>query len=491
MTDKEFKEETGFILENSYSKLSEIFFEKEKPDSPLNPKMVIFNYKLAKSLGLNGEKLNSEYGLKIFSGDKILEGTEPIAQGYAGHQFGYFNMLGDGRAILLGEYKDKEGNIFDVQLKGAGKTPYSRGGDGKAALGPMLREYIISEAMESLEIPTTRSLAVVTTGEKIIREKELDGAILTRIASSHIRVGTFQFISKFGNVHELKELADYTINRHFKEIKNKENQYLALLQKVIENQLELIVNWQRVGFIHGVMNTDNVTISGETIDYGPCAFIDNYRKDTVFSSIDSSGRYAYGNQPNIILWNVARFAETLLPLIDENMEKAINLAQELISSFEIKLKKKLLLVMANKLGIFNLEENDQYLVEKLLELMEKYSADYTNTFVYLTKDKIINNDLFNSEEFKQWYKLWKERLKKQSEPIEHCRKLMELNNPLVIPRNHKVEMALMEAVENSNYKVMEKLLNHLSNPYDYSRNLDCSLELPEERKEPYRTYCGT
>ncbi len=308
-TSKEINE-TGWNFDNSYARLSKSFFTSTNPTPVSSPKLIIFNESLAKSLGLNVKKLQGKDGVDVFAGNVIPEGASPLAQAYAGHQFGHFTMLGDGRAVLLGEQINPQGERIDIQLKGSGRTPYSRGGDGRAALGPMLREYIISEAMHALGIPTTRSLAVVSTGEPVIRETDLPGAILTRVASSHIRVGTFQYVANWGNVEELRELADYTLKRHYPEIENGESRYLILLQEVIKRQAELIAKWQLVGFIHGVMNTDNMTISGETIDYGPCAFMDTYDPATVFSSIDRQGRYAYGNQPYIGGWNLARFAET-------------------------------------------------------------------------------------------------------------------------------------------------------------------------------------
>ena len=313
--------ETGWNFDNSYARLPKSFFSGTNPTPVRSPKLITLNHQLAASLGLNAEALQSEDGVAVLAGNRIPEGASPLAQAYAGHQFGHFNMLGDGRAVLLGEQITPQGKRVDIQLKGPGRTPYSRGGDGRAALGPMLREYIISEAMHALGIPTTRSLAVVTTGEAVIRETELPGAILTRVAASHLRVGTFQYVAKWGTVEELRILADYTLKRHFPDVEADGNPYLSLLQEVIKRQAELIAKWQLVGFIHGVMNTDNMAISGETIDYGPCAFMDVYDPATVFSSIDRQGRYAYGNQPSIAGWNLARFAETLLPLLDDNQER--------------------------------------------------------------------------------------------------------------------------------------------------------------------------
>lgn len=399
-------------------------------------------------------------------------------------------MLGDGRALLLGEHITKNKEKFDIQLKGSGITAYSRGGDGKAALGPMLREYIISEAMNALNIPTTRSLAVITTGENIIREDYMQGALLTRIAASHIRVGTFQFASRFGDTKDLKELADYTINRHYSYIENSENKYLEFLKEVIKNQASLIAKWQSVGFIHGVMNTDNMTISGETIDYGPCAFMDTYDPSTVFSSIDIKGRYAYKNQPKIAAWNLTRFAETLVPLIHEDQDIAVDLAQNEISEFEKIYRKDYLSIMRAKLGIFNEEEEDERLIENLLSLMHKYGADYTNTFVNLTTDKKDGIVLFETSEFNDWHNLWKERLKRQDENKESSFRLMKISNPCVIPRNHKVEEALKSA-NKGDFSVMDKLLNTLSNPFAYTKEQEEYQTLPQPSNKPYKTFCGT
>ena len=478
-------------LENTYANLPKKMFSIQNPNDISSPKLIIFNDSLADVLGLDADFLKGKDGIDILSGNKVLEGTTPISQSYAGHQFGYFTMLGDGRAVLLGEYISKDGQRFDIQLKGSGRTPYSRGGDGKAALGPMLREYIISEGMNGLGIPTTRSLAVVTTGESVIRETELEGAVLTRIAKSHIRVGTFQFAANYGSIEYVKALADYTLNRHFKKVSNSENQYLYLLNEVIKRQAELISKWQLVGFIHGVMNTDNMVISGETIDYGPCAFMDTYDPNTVFSSIDTYGRYAYGNQPKIAVWNLARFAETLLPLLDDDTDEAVKIAEKSLSRFEILYKNNWLSGMRKKLGLFNEEDKDEHIIETLLNLMKKYKADYTNTFLNLTLGNINNIEMFRKEDFKDWYKLWQERLKRQNESMEDSIELMKKNNPVVIPRNHRVEEALSAAVNNNNYTVMNKLLEAINSPYDYSNVSEYYSELPKPTSCPYKTYCGT
>jgi uncharacterized protein YdiU (UPF0061 family) len=487
---EEIKIKTGWNLDNSYANLPKTFFSRQSPTPVRSPKLTILNYPLAKSLGLNIESLQSSDGVEVFAGNNIPEGGLPIAQAYAGHQFGYFNMLGDGRTILLGEQITPSGERFDIQLKGSGRTPYSRGGDGRAALGPMLREYIISEAIHALGIPTTRSLAVVTTGESIIRENLLPGAILTRVAASHIRVATFQYAAEWGRVEELRALADYTLKRHFPEVDGAENRYLFLLKQVIKRQALLIAKWQLVGFIHGVMNTDNMAISGETIDYGPCAFMDTYDPATVFSSIDREGRYAYGNQPPIAEWNLARFAETLLPLLHDNQDKAIEIAQDALSDFAQLYHNNWLSGMREKLGIFNEEPQDESLVEVLLNIMHKYDADYTNTFLALTFDKFSDMELFDTKPFKEWYELWQTRLSRQQESKNSSHELMKKSNPAVIPRNHRVEEAL-EAAQKGDYSIMEKLLDVLSNPYAHSSEQTEYATLPPKSTCSYRTFCGT
>ncbi|MDS0526255.1 YdiU family protein [Clostridium sp. SHJSY1] len=484
------KIEMGWNLENSYKELPEVFFSKVNLSSVSSPKLVAFNQTLATPLGLNVKELESNCGVEVFAGNKIPKGAIPIAQAYAGHQFGHFTMLGDGRALLLGEQITPLGNRVDIQLKGSGRTPYSRGGDGRAALGPMLREYIISEAMYSLGIPTTRSLAVVTTGEIVYREKEQPGAILTRVADSHIRVGTFQYASEWGTIDELKALTDYAIQRHYPEISGEENPYYLFLQEVVKRQASLISKWQLIGFIHGVMNTDNMTISGETIDYGPCAFMDTYNPATVFSSIDIKGRYAYKNQPNMAVWNLARLAEALLPLLHENMEKAVTLAQDAISSFGELYHSNWLAGMRAKLGIFNEEIEDEQLIEELLNIMMKYKADYTNTFCELTFENFENTILFRSDEFTKWYEAWRDRLGRQQETRESSQHLMQSSNPAVIPRNHRVEEALDAAIKKGDYSIMNKLLNVLSRPYSYSPEQIEYSKLPETNAQ-YRTFCGT
>ncbi|MBU3133677.1 YdiU family protein [Clostridium gasigenes] len=479
----------GFNFKNSYIDLPNVFYALVSPSKVPAPKLVILNNKLIEDLGLKLGELQCEDGLEILSGNKAPNGAVTLAQAYAGHQFGKFTMLGDGRAILLGEHVTAEGNRFDIQLKGSGRTPYSRGGDGKASLGPMIREYIISEAMNGLGIPTVRSLSVVTTGEEVYRETRLPGAVLTRVASSHIRVGTFQYARGLNDIQDLKALADYTLERHYKEGIKEENPYVYLLKEVIKKQATLISKWQLVGFIHGVMNTDNMTISGETIDYGPCAFMDTYDPKTVFSSIDKYGRYSYENQPSMAEWDLARFAETLLPLLHDDMNEAIKIAQGAVSEFHNLYTKQWLSGMRKKLGLFNEEEEDKNLIEGLLTIMKKYSADYTNTFRALTINKYEDTEIIDKEDFNQWINLWNERLSRQDEKEEAVLNLMRNNNPAVIPRNHRVEEALDYAVNKGDYSVLEKLLEVLSEPYSYSKEQDEYKDV--KTKVNYRTFCGT
>lgn len=483
--------ETGWNLDSSYARLPKSFFTSLNPIPVRSPKLIILNDPLVTSLGLNVQALQSKEGVAVLAGNQIPEGALPLAQAYAGHQFGHLALLGDGRAVLLGEQITPLGERVDIQLKGSGRTPYSRQGDGRAALGPMLREYIISEAMQALGIATTRSLAVVTTGESVIRETELSGAILTRVAASHLRVGTFVYASKWGTVEELQALADYTLKRHFPDGDNAPNRYLLLLKEVIKRQASLIAKWQLVGFIHGVMNTDNMALSGETIDYGPCAFMDVYDPTTVFSSIDVHGRYAYGNQPHIAGWNLVRFAETLLPLLHVNQEQAVKLAQDAISEFTELYHCNWLAGMRAKLGMFNEEIQDESLIKDLLSMMQKYRADYTNTFRALTFDTPEDTVLFGITEFTQWHELWQARLGKQQEPKAFSHQLMRNSNPALIPRNHRVEAALEAAEKQGDYSVMERLLEVLSSPYAHSSKQGDYSTLPALSTCSYRTFCGT
>ena len=405
--------------ENSYASLPASMFAHCEPTAVKAPAMALFNAPLATALGLDAEALNTPEGAMLLGGNTVLAGSTPLAQAYAGHQFGHANMLGDGRAILLCEQRAPNGQLYDIQLKGAGRTPYSRGGDGRAGLGPMLREYIISEAMQTLGIATTRSLAVVSTGEPVYRETALPGAILTRVASSHVRVGTFQFAASREDKGLLQALVDFVVARHYPALADNApaDMALALIEAVMEKQIDLVVDWMRVGFIHGVLNTDNVTLSGETIDYGPCAFLDSYHPDTVFSSIDHRGRYAYGNQPTITQWNLARFAETLLPLITEDPEQAIAPATDLIRSFPQRYAAKWLTMMRKKLGLFGEEPEDEALATDLLQWMQAQTADYTNTFRALSHEQRPDGAPYDDKTFRTWYDRWQARLTRNSKPL--------------------------------------------------------------------------
>jgi len=481
----------GLNFDNSYLSLPDVFYKAQDPAIVSNPKVELLNESLAKSLGLNVTLLKS-HGAQYLVGNTMFEGSKPIAQAYAGHQFGGFNMLGDGRAILLGEHITPDKVRVDFQLKGAGRTPYSRSGDGRAALAPMLREYIISEAMHALGVPTTRSLAVTSTGEKVYREQGLKGAVLTRIAASHLRVGTFQFAAALQDVTQLKALADYTILRHFPAILDAENTYIALLNAVIVLQANLVAKWMQLGFIHGVMNTDNMSICGETIDYGPCAFMNAYHADTVFSSIDANGRYAFANQPNIAHWNLTRFAEALLPLFHESQEQGIEIAKACLDAFPQLFFSSWLAGMRKKLGLFNEETEDAQLVDDLLMYMQKNKADFTNTFVALSHDNIVEGALFQDAGFLNWYALWQARRTRQTEDTNQQLALMHANNPKIIPRNHLVEEALTAAEESGDMRLVHALLNAVENPYGEC-NADEKYSQPPSASfdQRYKTFCGT
>ena len=476
-------------FDNSYSRLPNAFKENIKPVSVKSPELLLLNEKLASELNLNFENITKDELSEIFAGNVLPKGSNSIAQAYAGHQFGHFTMLGDGRATLLGEHLTNKKQRYDIQFKGSGKTSFSRNGDGRAALGPMLREYIISEAINYLNIPTTRGLAVVKTGEQVFREIPLAGAILTRVASSHIRVGTFQYIAARENESELKIFFDYVINRHYPHLKHFENIALEFLKAVLDKQIDLVVNWMRVSFVHGVMNTDNMSISGETIDYGPCAFMDTYDPQTVFSSIDKMGRYAYCNQPIITKWNLARLAECLIPLIDTNQNKSIELATEIINSFEKKYEEKWMEMMRHKLGLSILDEKDKFLILDLLTWMHQHKADYTNTFCYLMNEKIQNDKIYTDGHFKIWKKRWQERLKKEKNIQDKSIKLMKRNNPVVIPRNHKIEEVLNAAQEHD-LKPFLRFLEILKKPYSSREDLK-DYQTLSNSDEKYKTFCGT
>jgi len=480
----------GWHFDNSYSRLPKIFKEDINPAPVNSPEILILNKDLAKRLDLDFSNINKDNLSKIFSGNILPEGSYSVAQAYAGHQFGHFTMLGDGRAVLMGEHLTKKSERFDIQFKGSGKTPYSRGGDGRAVLGPMLREYIISEAMYSLKIPTTRSLAVVKTGENVIREQISKGAILTRVALGHLRVGTFQYIAAKQNISDLEILVNYTIEKYYPNIKNSKNKSLDLLNVLIEKQTQLVIDWMRVGFIHGVMNTDNMSISGETIDYGPCAFMDSYDPKTVFSSIDQLGRYAYDNQPIITKWNLTRFAECLIPLISKNEDEAIKLATEALDKFEKNYETKWLNMMRDKLGLYGEDKEDKNLIMELLDWMQKNKVDYTNTFIFLMNMTIENFEAYNNADFDLWKIKWIKRLTLFGNSHDKSMELMNSSNPMVIPRNHKVEEALSLA-NNGDLTLFNKLIEIFKNPY-LVNNDDLKFMCPSLHSDKkYQTFCGT
>ena len=482
------KNNINWNFDNTYSRLPDPFREKINPVKVKNPELVMLNKSLAEDLNLDFSGLDQAKLSALFSGNELPNDSRSIAQAYAGHQFGHFTMLGDGRAVLIGEHISKSNHRYDIQFKGSGKTAFSRNGDGRAALGPMLREYIISESMHFLNIPTTRSLAVAKTGEKVIRETQLEGAILTRVASSHIRVGTFQYIAARNKKGELETLFEYVIKRHYPEIESSKKQALDLLNVVLNKQIELVVNWMRVGFIHGVMNTDNMSIAGETIDYGPCAFMDIYDPKTVFSSIDKLGRYAYCNQPIITKWNLSRFAECLIPLIDGDQDKAIKLATEVIDTFEKKYEEKWLGMMRNKIGLADEDEKDKFLILDLLTWMHQNKVDYTNTFCHLMNFQTQNDIVYENNEFSDWKKRWQERLSQNSSSEKYIN-LMRSVNPIVIPRNHIVEDALKKANQ-GNFEPINNFLKILSSPYTDQKHIT-EYQIPSQSDENYQTFCGT
>ena len=475
----------GWLFDNSYARLPDLFYSRVNPTPVREPRWVMFNAALAGSLGLDAETLQRDEAAALFAGNRLPDGAEPIAQAYAGHQFGHLTRLGDGRAILLGEQRTPDGGRFDIQLKGPGRTPYSRGGDGRAALGPMLREYLISEAMHALGIPTTRSLAVVTTGEPVFREEPLPGAILTRVAASHIRVGTLVYFAARGDVEGLRLLTDYTLRRHFPDRIGAEFPALALLESVLERQASLVAAWQCVGFVHGVMNTDNMALSGETIDYGPCAFLDDYDPATVFSSIDQQGRYAFGNQPEIAGWNLARFAEALLPVLHADSKQALAMAQGVIAEYSERFHRHWLAGMRSKLGLFNSELDDETLVGELLDRLGEQRRDFTRAFREL--DPQAPDDPSSVE----WHARWASRLTRQPQSPEEVTRLRHSRNPAIIPRNHRVEEALEAAVRRGDLTPFQRLHTALASPYVATLESSGYAEPPPPGSPPCRTFCGT
>jgi uncharacterized protein YdiU (UPF0061 family) len=486
-------------FDNSYARLPERFYARLPPTPVAAPKLIRINEPLASELGLDPARLASPEGIAMLAGNRVADGAEPIAMAYAGHQFGTFvPQLGDGRAILLGEVVDRQGRRRDIQLKGSGPTPFSRRGDGRAALGPVLREYIVSEAMAALGVPTTRALAAVTTGETVWRETPLPGAVLARVASSHIRVGTFQFFAARGDNEGVKALADHVIARHYPEARDAASPYRALLESVIARQARLIAQWLNIGFIHGVMNTDNMSIAGETIDYGPCAFMDAYHPATVFSSIDEMGRYAYGNQPSIAHWNLARLAETLLPLLAENEDAAIEEAKAALATFAPLFNAAYVDGLGRKLGLSNPGPDDITLAQDLLKLMADSGADFTLTFRRLadaaadTQKLDAVRALFNEPEpFGAWAARWRTRLGEEAGAPEERQALMRAANPAYIPRNHLVEEAIAAAVDNSDFSVFESLLAILSTPFAERRDAEHFESPPRPDQIVHQTFCGT
>ena len=484
-------------FQHSYSALPSRFYARANPTVVANPQLVVFNKRLAEDLGLEPNVIERE-AAAMLSGNQLPDDANPIAIAYAGHQFGSFvPRLGDGRAILLGELKARDGILRDLQLKGAGLTPFSRDGDGRAALGPMLREYLISEAMHALGIPTTRSLAVVTTGERVFREDALPGAVLTRVAASHVRVGTFQYFAARGDQDALRELLDYVIARHYPEARDADVPALAVLTAVTQRQVALVADWMLVGFIHGVMNTDNMALSGETIDYGPCAFMDNYDPNTVFSSIDHNGRYAYANQPAIAQWNLARFAETLLLFIDPDPEKAVRLATEVVQSFIARFDARILEGMRRKIGLSSAMEGDADLIKRLLATMQHSPADFTLTFRRLALAAQDPGELPElrglfaaTSDIDGWLRDWRERLECDPRTITERVASMRAVNPTFVPRNHRVHAAL-SAAESGDYSPFHRLLGILQRPYDDQPDVGDDNLPPKPSERVLQTFCGT
>jgi uncharacterized protein YdiU (UPF0061 family) len=488
-----------FPFQNSYTALPANFFARVAPTPVASPRLIKLNGPLAVQLGLDPELLASPEGAEILAGKRLPDGADPIAMAYAGHQFGHFvPQLGDGRAILLGEVIDANGVRRDIQLKGSGPTPFSRRGDGRAALGPVLREYVVSEAMAALGVPTTRSLAAVVTGESVMRETMLPGAVLTRVASSHIRVGTFQFFAARGDTEGVRQLADHVIARHYPDAAKAERPYHALLSGVIARQAELVARWLLVGFIHGVMNTDNSSISGETIDYGPCAFMDHYDPATVFSSIDEQGRYAYANQPRIALWNLTRLAECLLPLLADDQEKAIAEAQTLLGDFTEKFTAAYQSGLRRKIGLFTARDGDEALVQDLLDAMAQSHADFTLTFRRLgdaardpENDREVRHLFAERAAFDEWTARWRTRIGVEPQSPTERAAAMRAVNPAFIPRNHRIEAIIDAAVNRDDYAPFEQLLQVLSKPYEDQPGFADYAEPPKPEQRVLQTFCGT
>jgi len=482
-------------FDNTYARLPARFYSRTDPTRVAAPRLIRFNTALAADLGWEVDADPEGIALAL-SGNRILPGSEPLAMAYAGHQFGHFvPQLGDGRAILLGEVRGRDGNLRDIQLKGAGRTPFSRGGDGRAALGPVLREYIVSEAMTALKIPSTRTLAAVSTGETVLREEPLPGAILTRVAASHVRVGTFQFFAAREDYDAVRSLADYVLARHYPELAGTAAPYLELLNAVMRRQASLVAKWLHVGFIHGVMNTDNSTVSGETIDFGPCAFMDAYDPNKVFSSIDRHGRYAYSNQPSIAQWNLARLAETLLPLIDDNEGRAIELATESVNAFAAEVDQQWLTGMRSKLGLSGADPLDRDLAQGLLAIMQRTEADFTLTFRDLCalaeSNSLELGQLGQDDQFAAWLERWRSRCAADSLPSTERAAAMRAVNPRYIPRNHRIEELIGAAVEREDFSLFDTLLAVLAKPFEEQPEFDAYAVPPRPEQRVAQTFCGT
>jgi serine/tyrosine/threonine adenylyltransferase len=490
---------TPFQFDNSYINLPELFYRPCAPTPVAAPGLISLNVELAAELGLVTQGPDHAAFAQWFSGNQLMAGSQPLATVYAGHQFGGFNpQLGDGRAILLGEVIDIHGQRRDIQLKGAGRTPWSRGGDGRSPLGPVMREYLISEAMYALGVPTTRALAAVTSGEKVYRDEALPGAILTRVAASHIRVGTFEYFAARGDTENLRLLASYVIERHYPSARDSDNPWLSLLDAVVDSQLSLIARWMSIGFIHGVMNTDNVLVSGETIDYGPCAFIDGYHPQTVFSSIDTRGRYAYQMQPAICQWNMARFAESLVPLLDDDQESALAMATQVIRSMMPRYEQAWLMRMRAKLGLHTEQQADKQLAEDLLAAMDANDVDFTLLFRSLCEaaadplQAVAPAQLFaSSPDWIRWAERWAERLAAEPQHNAGRAESMRAVNPAVIPRNHRIQQAIDNATESADFSDFERLKRILATPYqDHPEDADW-LGPPPADQQVCKTFCGT
>lgn len=489
---------------NRYLSLGADFYQQCNPTPVSAPSLIKFNQELANDLGLSLQHEDSQSLANLFSGNVVDESSQPLAMAYAGHQFGHFNpQLGDGRAIYLGELKHIDGSIKDIQLKGSGRTPYSRNGDGRSALGPVLREYLLSESMYRLDVPTTRALAAVLTGEQVFREGMKPSAVMTRVASSFIRVGSFQFFAMQNNLESIKALSDYVIERNYSELKEVDNPYLALLEAVVLRQATLIAKWTQLGFIHGVMNTDNMSVAGETIDYGPCAFMDHFAHNQVYSSIDHQGRYAYNQQPNIGIWNLSRFAETLLPLITDDTDEAVQLAQTTLEKYVSHYAEEWLNGFRKKCGLTVIGHekvnDDKVLLESLLNIMHENQADFSLTFYYLSRlnqevdeqDEKLHALFTQNKEIESWLQQWRRRTALENTSDDERQINMQTINPVYIPRNHQVEKVIRAAEDNNDFEPFHKLYEILQKPYEYQQGKDEYMQPPKPEEVVQQTFCGT